>query len=74
MPGAGRGPKRATEFFERTTSYANDVGLLAEMGDPATGEMWDNVAQAFSHVGLINAAWSLAENQQGRWYNEGYEQ
>jgi GH15 family glucan-1,4-alpha-glucosidase len=59
--------ERATKLFEQTTSYANDVGLLAEMGDPATGVMWGNFPQAFSHVGLINAAWSLAESQQGRW-------
>lgn len=53
--------ERATRLFERTTAYANDVSLLAEMGDPATGMMWGNFPQAFSHVGLINAAWSLAE-------------
>lgn len=58
---------RAIELFERTTAYANDVGLLAEMGDPATGEMWGNFPQAFSHVGLINAAWGIAEGQRGRW-------
>ena len=60
-------PERATRLFERTTAYANDVGLLAEMGDPASGDMWGNFPQAFSHVGLINAAWSLAESERGRW-------
>jgi len=58
--------ERAVELFERTTSYANDLGLLAEEADAATGELWGNFPQAFSHVGLINAAWSLAEDQP--WY------
>jgi len=52
---------RAIELFEQTTAYANDLGLLAEEADPATGELWGNFPQAFSHVGLINAAWSIAE-------------
>jgi GH15 family glucan-1,4-alpha-glucosidase len=52
---------RAGELFERTTSYANDLGLLAEEADGTTGELWGNFPQAFSHVGLINAAWRLAE-------------
>jgi len=55
--------ERAVEIFERTTSYANDLGLLAEEADAATGELWGNFPQAFSHVGLINAAWSLDESQ-----------
>jgi len=57
---------RAVELFERTTGYANDLGLLAEEADPATGELWGNFPQAFSHVGLINAAWSLAEAERSR--------
>jgi GH15 family glucan-1,4-alpha-glucosidase len=57
--------ERAVELFERTTSYANDLGLLAEEADAATGELWGNFPQAFSHMGLINAAWSLAEEGAG---------
>ncbi|MBA3792659.1 MAG: glycoside hydrolase family 15 protein [Rubrobacter sp.] len=62
--------ERAVELFERTTSYANDLGLLAEEADAATGEQWGNFPQAFSHVGLINAAWSLAEDQP--WYAKAH--
>jgi hypothetical protein len=40
--------------------YANDLGLLAEEADEATGELLGNMPQAFSHIGLINAAWRLA--------------
>jgi GH15 family glucan-1,4-alpha-glucosidase len=42
----------------------NDVGLLAEEVDPASGEMTGNCPQAFSHIGLINAAWAITQAQQ----------
>jgi GH15 family glucan-1,4-alpha-glucosidase len=52
---------RAREVFERAITYVNDVGLLAEEVDPATGELLGNFPQAFSHIGLINAAWAITE-------------
>jgi GH15 family glucan-1,4-alpha-glucosidase len=55
---------RAVELFDRTTALANDLGLLAEEADPLTGELWGNFPQLFSHVGLINAAWSIGEAEQ----------
>ena len=51
----------ATETFERLLGYANDVGLLAEEIDPENGSALGNFPQAFTHVGLINAALTLAE-------------
>jgi GH15 family glucan-1,4-alpha-glucosidase len=56
---AGR-PEDADRWFRRATAYANDLGLLAEEADGATGELLGNMPQAFSHIGLINAAWRLA--------------
>jgi GH15 family glucan-1,4-alpha-glucosidase len=52
---------RATATFERLLEYANDVGLYAEEIDPDTGAALGNFPQAFTHVGLINAALTLAE-------------
>ena len=56
---AGRA-ERAEALFRLATGHANDLGLLAEEADPDTGAALGNVPQAFSHVGLVNAAWRLA--------------
>ena len=47
---------RAEALFDTLVSYANDLDLLAEEIDTATGELLGNFPQAFSHVGLITAA------------------
>jgi GH15 family glucan-1,4-alpha-glucosidase len=52
---------RARAVFERAAAYVNDVGLLAEEVDPYTGELLGNFPQAFSHIGLVNAAWAICE-------------
>ncbi len=52
--------ERASARFEQLERYANDLGLMAEEADPAGGEALGNFPQAFSHVGLINAAWCLS--------------
>jgi alpha,alpha-trehalase len=54
----------ATATFERALAAINDVGLLAEEVDRTTGEMIGNFPQAFSHVGLINAAYAITEARQ----------
>ena len=50
---------RAQALFDRLIGFANDLGLLAEEIDAAGGELLGNFPQAFSHIGLINAAWEI---------------
>jgi alpha,alpha-trehalase len=54
----------ATATFERAVAAINDVGLLAEEVDPRNGEMIGNFPQAFSHIGLVNAAWAITQARQ----------
>jgi GH15 family glucan-1,4-alpha-glucosidase len=58
--------EQAREIFEKTVAYANDLGLMSEEVDGATGTMLGNFPQAFSHVGLINAAWAISESQRDK--------
>ena len=53
--------EQATALFERAIAFVNDVGLLAEEVDPSTGELLGNFPQAFSHIGLVNAAWAISQ-------------
>jgi len=52
---------RARAVFERAAAFANDLGLLAEEVNADTGELLGNFPQAFSHIGLVNAAWEISE-------------
>ncbi|MCC2649930.1 MAG: glycosyl hydrolase family protein [Microvirga sp.] len=58
---AKRGGLAAAErSFEHILSFGNDLGLFAEEIDIETGAALGNFPQAFTHVGLINAAIALA--------------
>ncbi len=56
----------ATRRFESLLALRNDVGMLSEEYDPGEARQLGNTPQAFSHVGLINAARSLTRSGQPR--------
>ncbi|MDQ0867501.1 glycoside hydrolase family 15 protein [Arthrobacter globiformis] len=60
----------AREVFERAARYLSDVGLLAEEIDTETGQQMGNFPQAFSHIGLINAAWAIQQAAQNQLHDE----
>jgi GH15 family glucan-1,4-alpha-glucosidase len=62
----GGSAEEARAVFEELVVLGNDVGLFAEEIDPATGDALGNFPQAFTHVGLINAATSLSRKLEGR--------
>ena len=49
----------AWQLFERLVGLANDLGLLSEEYDCATGRLVGNFPQAFSHIALVNTAANL---------------
>ena len=50
---------RAEALFDQLAGYANDLGLLAEEIDTEHDEQLGNFPQAFSHIGLITAAYAI---------------
>ena len=55
----GGSSEEARADVEALLRHANDVGLYAEEILPGTGEALGNFPQAYTHVGLINAALTL---------------
>ena len=54
----------AREMMERLAAVKSPLGLLAEDLEPTTGVMWGNFPQAYSHVGVIHAAFAASP----RWW------
>jgi GH15 family glucan-1,4-alpha-glucosidase len=55
----------AEHLFERLLGRASDLGLFAEEIDPDTGAALGNFPQAFTHIGLINAAIAIEDAREG---------
>jgi GH15 family glucan-1,4-alpha-glucosidase len=51
----------AKRLFEKLAGLCNDVGLLAEEYLPSAKQQVGNFPQAFSHLALINCAYTLSE-------------
>jgi GH15 family glucan-1,4-alpha-glucosidase len=58
--------EEARRLFERMLACASSLGLFSEEFDPASGEMLGNFPQAYTHIGLINAAVAIELAVQGR--------
>jgi GH15 family glucan-1,4-alpha-glucosidase len=56
----------ADRAFEHLLSFGNDLGLFSEEIDPETGAALGNFPQAFTHVGLINAALAIEKARHSR--------
>ena len=50
----------AIREFENLLQYSNHLLLFSEDVDEGTGSQWGNFPQAYSHVGLMNAAYRIA--------------
>jgi GH15 family glucan-1,4-alpha-glucosidase len=51
----------AIAVFDRMLAQSNPLGLFSEDIDPATGALLGNFPQAYTHVGLINAAATIGD-------------
>jgi GH15 family glucan-1,4-alpha-glucosidase len=49
----------AHALFDRLLSLANDVGLLSEEYDPVAKRLLGNFPQAFTHLALVNSAFTV---------------
>jgi GH15 family glucan-1,4-alpha-glucosidase len=52
--------EEAIAAFEHIIKYCNHLLLFSEDVDSKTGSQWGNFPQAYSHVGLMNAAYRIA--------------
>ncbi len=50
----------ARTVMEQTLTACSPLGLLSEDYDASTGRLWGNFPQAYSHVGLIHAAFAAS--------------
>lgn len=51
----------AIERFDQLMKFSNHLGLFSEDVAAADGSQWGNFPQTYSHVGLMNAAFRIAD-------------
>jgi GH15 family glucan-1,4-alpha-glucosidase len=56
----------AVELYERLLSLRNDLGLLSEEYDPERGRLVGNYPQAFTHLALVETAFTLRQRLEAR--------
>ena len=52
--------EEAVELYERLLGLRNDVGLISEEYDPERGRLVGNFPQAFTHIGIVETAFTLS--------------
>jgi GH15 family glucan-1,4-alpha-glucosidase len=55
----------AEALFERLLGLANDLGLMAEEYSPELKRQLGNFPQAFTHIAVVNTAFSIAGGKRG---------
>jgi GH15 family glucan-1,4-alpha-glucosidase len=53
--------EEAVALYERLLSLRNDLGLISEEYDPERGRLVGNFPQAFTHIALVETAFTLAK-------------
>lgn len=56
--------KEVKSIFHQAIKYCSDLSLFSEEADPDSKTMLGNFPQAFSHLAIINAAFSLDQKEQ----------
>jgi GH15 family glucan-1,4-alpha-glucosidase len=56
----------AVELYERLLALGNDLGLIAEEYDPERGRLVGNFPQAFTHLTLVETAFTLRRKLEAR--------
>jgi GH15 family glucan-1,4-alpha-glucosidase len=51
----------AVKQFDSIMKFSNHLGLFSEDVDAADGSQWGNFPQAYSHIGLMNAAYRISK-------------
>lgn len=55
--------EEAKAYLDKVLKHSNHLGIFSEDVDPKNGNQWGNFGQTYSHVGLINAAFKIAQAQ-----------
>jgi GH15 family glucan-1,4-alpha-glucosidase len=55
--------REALELYERLLALRNDLGLISEEYDPERGRLVGNFPQAFTHIGIVETAFTLSQKK-----------
>jgi GH15 family glucan-1,4-alpha-glucosidase len=58
--------REARDLYERLLGLRNDLGLISEEYDPERGRLVGNFPQAFTHIGIVETAFTLSQKKKAR--------